>query len=460
MNTLKTPIREKKSFAKRYIEKRLFTASKKVLEKYKPKVVAITGSVGKTSTRQAIFTVLNLHEGVRQSSENYNNEIGVPLTILGEVSPKRNIAGWLGVFWRAKKLLWEHDPEYPKVLILEVGIDEVGDMDYLMKLVTPDVGVLTAIGISHLAKFGTQENLTREKRKLVQAVRQGGYSLLNADNDLARQSASVAAGTVVTYGFRNGSDLVASDVTTTQRTLSDSQEERELAAVGFPLGVSFKVQYQGKNVPFYLHRVLGKHQILPVLPAIICGTIFGMNLVEISEALKQYVPPRGRMNLISGIKGSLIIDDTYNAAPDSTLEALKALKEMKTPGRRVAILSDMLELGEKTEESHRAAGKAAADSCDVLIAFGNASVFIAEEARAAGMDPKNVHYVTEGAHDKIEQIIQNWIKKGDVLLVKGSQSMRMEKVVYKLMSHPEHAERLLVRHTPRWLAKPFEMPQG
>lgn len=449
----------KKPLARKYIEKKLFKLSKAILEKYKPKVIAITGSVGKTSTREAIFTVLNMHVSVRQSLENYNNEIGVPLTIIGCKTAGRSLVGWMKIFSQARKLLRNHDAAYPKVLVLELGIDAPGDMDYLMKLVTPYVGVLTSIGISHLKQFGSQEKLAEEKRKLIAAVAKDGFALLNADNDAARQSDTVTKANALTYGFRSGSDLVASDLVPTSRHLEDSLEEKELSAYGFPLGCAFKVQYQGKNIPFTVHRVLGRHQVLPVLPAIICGTIFGMNLVEISEALKMYVPPKGRMNLISGLKHSMIIDDTYNAAPDSVVEALRVLKDMKTSGRKVAVLGDMLELGVENEKGHRRVGEAAAQSCDVLIGFGAASAFMVDEAKKRGMDAKNVHHVMEGTHGKIEKILQNWIQEGDVILVKGSAMMRMEIVVNKLMAHPEHAEKLLVRQTPKWKMKLFEMPE-
>lgn len=449
----------KKSFARKYIEKRLFVLAKRVLERYKPRVVAITGSVGKTSTREAIFTVLNLHVSVRQSLENYNNEIGVPLTILGQKTAGRSFGGWLSVFRHARKLLSHTDPEYPKVLVLEFGIDAPGDMDYLLRLVTPDIGVLTSIGVSHLQKFGTQEKLIEEKTKLIAAVKKDGYALINADSDLARQQSSRTKATVLTYGFRADSDLVVSDVVATDRHIPDSTEEKELAEAGLPLGSSFKVQYKGKNVPFTLHRVLGRHQISPTLPAIICGTLFDMNLVEIGEALKMYVPPRGRMNLMAGIKKSLIIDDTYNSAPDSVLEALKVLKDLKTPGRKISILADMLEIGSETEAAHRKVGAMAATSCDVLVGFGPASGFIVDEAIKNGMNPKNAHHVMDGAHKEIEKILQNWISAHDILLVKGSQAFRMEKVVEKLMAHPEHAEKLLVRQSPTWKSKPFEMPE-
>ncbi len=449
---------EKKSFARKYVEKRLFDLSKKVLEKYKPKIIAITGSVGKTSTREAIFTVLNMHVPVRQSLENYNNEIGVPLTILGQKTAGKSLAGWLKIFRNGKKLLSHHNEEYPKVLVLEFGIDAPGDMDYLVKLATPDISVLTSIGISHLEKFGTHEKLIYEKTKLIAAAKKDGHVLINADSDTARQQSSRASAPVTTYGFRSDSDLAASDLVSTMRHNPDSPEERELAESGLPLGSSFKVQYQGSNVPFTLHRVLGRHQISPVLPAIVCGKIFGMNMVEIGEALKMYVPPKGRMNLIAGIKKSLIIDDTYNSAPDSALEALRVLKDLKIRGRKVAVLGDMLELGAETENAHRKVGEAAAASCDVLIGFGAASVFACDAARLAGMDEKNVHHVMDGAHDEIERILQNWISAGDVLLVKGSQSLRMEIVVKKLMAHPDHAEKLLVRQSETWQMKPFEMP--
>jgi UDP-N-acetylmuramoyl-tripeptide--D-alanyl-D-alanine ligase len=343
------------------------------------------------------------------------------------------------------------------VLVLELGIDRPGDMEYLMRLVTPDVGVLTNIGISHLENFGSQEKLAKEKRRLVAAVPKDGYVLLNADNDLARESAHATKANVMTYGFRAGSDIVASDLAPSHKLNRDDAEEVELSQNGFPLASSFKVQYKGNTVPFTARRVLGRHQVSPLLPAIGCGLIMGMNLVEISSALSAYIPPRGRMNLIPGIKGSLIIDDTYNSAPDSAIGALEMLRDLTVKGQKVTILGDMLELGTKTEEQHRAVGAKAVGIVNELITFGPRSQFTSDEAQRLGLPKNKVHHVAED-HRKIEQLLQNSIRPGDVVLIKGSQGMRMEKVVLMLMARPEKAKKLLVRQSSKWLKKPFVLP--
>ncbi len=190
-----------------------------------------------------------------------------------------------------------------------------------------------------------------------------------------------------------------------------------------------------------------------MLPAIAVGEIFKMNILEVAQRLQTYRPPKGRMNLIAGLKETLIIDDTYNAAPESTIAALKTLRDLKG-GRKIAVLGDMLELGHETEQAHRQVGEIAAQCVDLLVTFGPRASFIADAAQQHGLTAQQVHVVRDD-HRAVEGILQNWLTPGDIMLIKGSQSTRMEMVVKMLMAEPLKADELLVRQEPDWLAKPF-----
>lgn len=436
----------------RVLHRILFDVATRTLKKFKPRIIAITGSMGKTSTRMAIFHVLNKRFDVRESIQNYNNERGVPLTIINEKNGGKSIFKWAGAIIRGYKKLWSSHTQYPEILVTELGIDGPGDMDYLLRIVSPEIGVLTGVGSAHLEFFSSREQLAEEKVKVLEALPGNGLAIVNADNTLSYRNRNKTSAKVVTYGFRENADIRVSDVHTVFHAINDTESERELEADGYPVGVTFKVMYQGSTVPFSVPRILGQHQILPLLPAIACGVYFGMNLVDISESLKTYKPPKSRMNLIQGLKHSLIIDDTYNASPEAATEGLKSLADTKTEGRKIAVIGDMLELGAETEEGHRKIGKIAAKSCDLLVAFGERSQFIADEALKSGMSHDRVfHFIDD--QRKIEQLLQNELRKGDIVYVKGSQGMRMERVVEMLMAEPQRARDLLTRQDQSWKNK-------
>lgn len=444
-----------KQYLQQKIERWLARLAKKIIAKYNPQVIGITGSIGKTSTKEAIAHVLSATgKRVRQNIKNYNNEIGLPLTIIGATAPGRSLTGWLGVWWKGRRLLTQTDPTYPEILVLEMGIDRPGDMDKLVAIVKPTIAVLTSIGRSHLEFFGKQEDLALEKRKLVNAVPDDGWVILNHDDKLSLETRDKTKAHVLTYGFSANADYQASDLTPITKSVVQDPEDLLLAKGGFILGANFKVQHAGKTIPFYLHRVLGRHQVLPILPAIAVGELFGMNILAVAQQLQTYRPPKGRMNLVAGLKETLIIDDTYNAAPESTIAALKTLRDLKG-GRKVAILGDMLELGSETEQGHRQVGEVVAQCVDLLVTFGPRASFIADEAVRRGLGPEKIH-VVQDEHRTIEEIVQNWLKPGDIILIKGSQSARMEMVVKMLMAEPLKAGELLVRQEPDWLAKPYK----
>ena len=212
-------------------------------------------------------------------------------------------------------------------------------------------------------------------------------------------------------------------------------------------GLAFKIEYKGSVVPVRLTGAFGAPQAYAAASAAAVGLLLGMNLVEISEALADYAPPAGRMRIIEGIRGSQILDDTYNAAPEAMRAALQTLRDLPA-ARKIAVLGDMRELGRYTKDAHRAIGALAAQSADLIYCVGEYARYIADEAIARGADREKVVLFPDAA--SAAAALAPTIQKGDLVLVKGSQSTRMERIVETLMAHPEAAEDLLVRQEPYW----------
>jgi len=417
--------------------------AKIVLWKYKPIVVGITGSVGKSSTKEAIAAVLRPHFRIRVNPRNYNNEIGVPLTILGLTTGGHSVWLWLKNFWRALKLIILPN-SYPEILILEMGADKPGDIKYLVDFVPVKIGVVTAIGQfpSHIEFFPEREALINEKANLVKYLPLDGLAILNYDDLSVRMMRELVPSGVriITYGFGQGAQL----------RISHYELKSEDLAKG-EFGVNFKIEYNGNVVPIRLNQVLGKQQCYAAGAAAVVGLRFGLNLVDISEGLSHYRGLPGRTKLIPGIKNTWIIDDTYNASPSAMIAALEILNQL--PGqRKIAILGDMLELGKYTEEAHRRVGEEAAAVVDMLVVVGTRAKFIAEQARVTSLelkekkkirlDPDNIF-----EFETLEEaglFLQKKIKTDDLILVKASRAMHLEKVVQEIMAHPEKAKDLLV----------------
>lgn len=415
--------------------------SKLILRKYRPTIIGITGSIGKTSAKEAITKVLSDKFPTRASSKNYNNEIGVPLTIIGADSAGRNIIGWLKIGLKAIKLLLIRDKNYPSVLILEMGVDRPGDLNYLTSIAPVKVALVTAVSYSHIEYFGSLNNIKKEKQVLVEKLDSKGLAILNYDNEATRDMASVSQARVLTYGLNDGADLQAQDI-----VYNFNRGDYEL------YGVSFKLNYQGSIVPVIMKNVLSETAIYAALAAVAVGIYFDLNLVELAESLNDFSLPHGRMTLLPGIKNTFIIDDTYNSSPEAAIAALDILGRVKIDqnASRYAVLGEMLEIGHYTEEGHRLVGtKVFENSIDYLVAVGEKSRDYIRGALEAGMAEDNTFYF--GSLDEAGRFLQDRIKMGDVLLVKGSQGARTEKIVKELMAEPERAAELLVRQGKEWL---------
>lgn len=425
--------------------------SQAVLRKYHPEVIGITGSVGKTSAKEAIFAVLSEKFLCRRNVKNYNNEIGLPLTILGTESGGRSVFKWLEIFWSAVGLLARRDKQYPEILILEMGADHPGDIYYLTNLAPCKVGVITAVAQAHTEFFKTVSQVAKEKQIIVTHLEKDGTAILNADDEKVLAMVAKTEAETITFGFGDKAHVRAVEFNVIQE-----MEKRFLQIKG----VNFKIQYGGAIVPVFLPEVVGTQHVYAALAAVAVGLSYGLNLVEISERLRFYNPPPSRMRLLSGINFSTLIDDSYNSSPLAALLALRILSEIKIRlrqlaedgGRRIAVLGDMLELGAYTSEAHQAIGAKAAElGIDLLIAVGERAKIVAEAARVRGMAENKI--LEFAASTEAGRFLQENVHAGDLILIKGSQGVRMEKIVVGLMAEPAQAGKLVCRQDVSWKNK-------
>ncbi len=430
---------------KQVMQLKLKMLAKLILKKYQPQVIGITGSVGKTSAKDAIYSLLSQKFSARKNINNYNNEIGVPLTIIGFTSPGKSIFGWMSLFVRAGKLLVTQDENYPKILVLELAVDHPGDMDYLLDIIKPWIGVLTFIGPVHLENFNSLEDILEEKAKLIADLSSDECAILNFDNELVKQAAKKTKSEIISYGFNSDCQLRAKEV---NFIFGDRIEGDKLT------GISYKLSYKNTTIPIYLPGVLGSPAVYASLAAAAIGLKYGMNLVEISQALKNFKAPTGRLNIIKGVKNTTIIDDTYNSSPQSCAVALEIASKIELPtgARKYAVLGDMLELGSISEKSHLDIGKLVQKyKFDKLIVVGERSRDIARGAEKAGLGKDNIFHFNFSP--EAGKFLQEQINESDLALVKGSQGIRMEKIVKEIMSEPLLASELLVRQDQAWLNK-------
>lgn len=418
-----------------------------ILARYQPKIISITGSVGKTSTKEACEAVLKPHFKTRATYKNFNNEIGVPLSIIGvKKAPAKSIINWVSIFCKALTLLFFKDKKYPEILILEMGIDRPGDMDYLISIAPPDIAIVTGVSSSHLEYFDKLENIKEEKAKLVKALKKEKTAILNYDNEHSRAMNQISKAKVISYGLEAGADLRAEDlIFNFERYYNEDIDFNKIQ------GISFKLNWQGSTVPAKIPNAISFSAVYASLAAINCALSLGLNLVEAQEGLSNFKMPKGRMNLIKGIKNSYIIDDTYNSSPTSALTALNLIEQMKfKDSRKVIVMGEMLELGAYTEEGHHEVGeKLAKINPALLIVVGEKARDIIRGAKDAGFNESKCFYFNESV--EAGKFVQEKIKENDLILIKGSQGVRMEKIVKEIMFNPLQAKDTLVRQEENWL---------
>ncbi|MBN1911851.1 MAG: UDP-N-acetylmuramoyl-tripeptide--D-alanyl-D-alanine ligase [Pirellulales bacterium] len=349
-------------------------------------MIAVTGSVGKTTTRQMIHTVLSSRLRGTASPRNFNNHIGLPLSLLA-VAPEDDYA------------------------VLEMGASGPGEIAALADLCRPRVGVITQVGDAHLGGFGSRRGVAEAKAELLAALPDDGQAVLVDDPWIHRVAGRSRA--PITWVGRDGHcDLVADEVRSSEGRLQ------------------FKIVDCPFDVP-----VWGRHHLGSALAAVAVGRTFGLDLETIAEALSQFNPLPMRCEVIE-VRGATIINDTYNASPTAMHAALELLRDFDTPGRRVVVCGDMAELGEESVRLHFQLGRQIVGACgaDMLIACGQFARQVVDGARAAGMPARwTIPCVTP---DEALPHVGQAILPGDVVLVKGSRAMNMEHVVDALRQYP------------------------
>ncbi len=411
-----------------------------MLWKYKPKIIAITGSIGKTSTKDAIYAVVSKISYVRKSEKSYNSEIGLPLTILGLPNGWNNPLTWAQNFLKGLWLfIWPH--KYPKWLILEVGVGKPGDMYKTASWLRSDAVIMTAIGETpaHIEFFNGKKQLIEEKSQLIKTLKKDGILILNADDESVLELKEKTKNVTITFGFNKEADLVGS---------GDSIFYTE---GDVPDGLIFRVDQGGSSLPVVVEGVFGNNHMYAALGALALSSGMKWNMLDAVNALKNYDMPPGRMRLLSGINQSFIIDDTYNSSPFACESALKTLGEVKCKGRKIAVLGDMLELGKHTIDAHKNIGKIAKEKADMLLVVGPRAQHIKEGAEEAGM---NGEKILEFSNSYLAgEYLQTLVQAGDLILIKGSQGVRMERAVEAILENKKNKNKLLVRQEKEWLAK-------
>lgn len=344
-------------------------------------VVGITGSVGKTTSKELIADVLGRKFNTMKSQGNYNNEIGLPLSILS--------------------MHEEH-----QYAVLEMGFYLPGEIAFLAEIAKPQIGVVTTVGLVHAERAGSQDAIYRGKSELVQALPKDGTAILNIDDPLVKKMATLSKAKVFFYGLDPKADLWADDI----------------EGLGLD-GVKFRLHY-GEETLHIRVPMIGRHSVHTALRAAAVGLVAGMDWQSILEGLR-IGRPQLRLVASRGKNGAILLDDTYNASPDSTMAALNLLEELE--GRKVAVLGDMLELGPYEEQGHQMVGIRAAIVADLIVTIGERAKIIAETARLSGKDENTIKSF-ENSDDALKYLRDN-LKASDVVLVKGSRAMNMEKIV-------------------------------
>lgn len=411
-----------------------------VIKKYKPKIIAITGSVGKTSTKDAIFTILSRFKKVRKSQKSFNSEIGLPLTILGCPNGWSNPITWLENIAKGFGLILFKN-SYPEYLILEVGVGKPGDIkNNVAPWLNPDIVVITRFPDKpvHVEFFDSVESIIEEKSALAYALKPDGVLILNHDDEKVYAVHNKANRRTVSYG---------ENINATYRITYPVYTNTEVNGVETTKGISFKLEHDGHTFPVSLPNIVGMNFVGSTLAALACALEIGCDLLMSLNYISEYTTPPGRLSLIKGINESNIIDDTYNSSPVAAMAAIEVLKEMKGK-RKIAVLGDMLELGKYTEEEHHNLGRDVSKITDILVVVGLRSKFIAEGALENGFKQKNL-YIFDNS-ETAAKFLEGQIKKGDLILVKGSQGVRLERVVVVIMENKNDRYKLLCRQEKEW----------
>lgn len=353
--------------------------------KYSSPFVAVTGSVGKTTTKDMIACVLEQKYKVLKTQGNFNNHIGLPLTVL--------------------RLRKEH-----QMAVVEMGMSGLGEISKLVSIVEPKTAVITNIGQAHIEKLGSQQNILRAKMEIFEAFDENSIAIMNGDDPLLFALQGKLPFSVLYYGIYNKQcDLLARDI--------------HYEGEG---GSRFRINLGKHNEIIHL-PVMGEHNIYNALAAIAIGMQYNVSMLQIIQAFKTFETEKMRMNIIDTGRVK-VIDDSYNASPDSMKAALRILYQLPSAKRRIAVLGDMLEMGDWAAQAHQKVGEEVVRChIDYLITVGQYGQHVAQGAVQAGMAPDNAFYFQK--NDQVRDFLEGLLAQGDAILVKGSRGMKMDSIV-------------------------------
>ena len=354
--------------------------------KFEVPTVAVTGTNGKTTTKDMITEVLSSKFKVLKSIKSYNNLIGLPLT------------------------LFELDSD-TQVLVLELGMSSPGEIGILTKTAKPNIGVITNIGPAHLESMESLEKIAQAKFELLENMPSSHISVLNADDEFLAERIKNSREKTISFAIKNEADFKANELTTSDE-----------GYIGFKVNGKLNINL----------RLLGEHNVYNALAAFAVGSLLGVDELKIKESLERYTPSELRMEL-NQIGNIRVINDSYNANPVSMANALKTLKQMKGEGRKIAVLGDMLELGKKTFDYHFKLGRSVAEfRIDLLLTVGKHSSVIGQGAKEHGVNSEKIFAFDD--NEKVSAYLIENLKDGDLVLIKGSRKMKLEEVVLSLKS--------------------------
>lgn len=363
--------------------KALHNLAKTYKKRFQIPFVAVTGSSGKTTTKDMVASVLKEKYKVLKTEGNFNNEIGLPLTLFNLDS--------------------SHE-----ICVLEMGMSSLGEIEVLADIVRPDVGIISNIGTAHIENLKSRDNILKAKTEMFTYFSQNNIAVINGDDDMLQQLKNKPY-QIVCYGRSHYNDYIAENII----------EKDD--------GIDFELLNSGKREKYHI-PIPGIHNVYNALSAICIGKLYHMNQNEIQRGLSSFKPSKMRMEIFQGIMDIKVINDSYNANPDSTMAAIQVLSSMDTKGRRVCILGDMFELGDYAKEGHNKVGRFAAESkIDVIIAVGKMSSEVINGASLAGGSQLKLIAFEDVKAAMLE--IKKIIKSSDVVLIKGSRGMFMENIV-------------------------------
>ena len=414
-----------KNFLRTFVASLLATLSRGIIHKYKPMIIMVTGSVGKTSTKDAIATALSEIYFLRKSEKSFNTEFGMPFTIIGVENPWRNVFAWLRVFQEAFTLLLLPN-HYPKMLVLEVGADKPGEIAHLLHIATPDIVVVTCLPEVpvHVEAYNSPQAVREEEFMPAYSLAPSAPLIISADDRYACDMAQRLPVQTIMYGVSGDADVHIKD---TEFFIENGQVRGMQARIGVRAPRTI-------TVPIVVRGAFGRQQIFAPTAALSVAIALSVPIDVALAGLFSYMPPPGRGRILNGVHESIIIDESYNASPIAVTESLSTLREFASSSRRVAVLGDMLELGRYSVSEHERIGKLVAQCADVIVTVGVRAQCIAKTAEESGFSKENIHIFNTAKEATVA--LATLVREHDVFLIKGSQGVRLESVVESLLRDP------------------------